>query len=248
MSYDHAFKGFTKSRSLPRTIRELRHDLFYYTLHKSVGGLEDIGSCDLGCNWTIKSDVLDSRSHICYAGVGRDISFEHELADRLGAKIILLDPSPTALETMSMRSNQRHEFEFLPIALAGHSGILHLSPPPCAEEGSWVSEIGAEKNTEENRNLIQVQCMSLPDLMKEREIRNIDLLKIDIEGAEYPVLDSILKARVPIRQIAVEFDNGILPSISVMNTFSMLIRLYIAGYRLIHKGGSNHTLMHRSYL
>ena len=68
-------------------------------------------------------------------------------------------------------------------------------------------------------------------------------MKIDIEGAEYSVLESIMKSPVKIKQIAVEFHNGVLPGIPRSRTIRSLIRMFMKGYRIVHKGGSNHTLM-----
>lgn len=244
MSIDQASRGFSKSGSLKNYIAGLRHDLFYAFLHRKISHLEDLGSRNLGCNWTVCTRDLGSGARIYSAGVGRDISFEHALADRFGAKIVLLDPSPTALETMKDASNQRAEFDFEPVALAGHTGLLDLAPPPDPEEGSWVSPASPQAlGAAVPEGGIRVACSTLDDLMKKRGHSEIDLLKIDIEGAEYGVLDAVLQASTPIRQIAVEFHNGVLPGIKRSSTISSLLRLYRAGYRLIHKGGSNHTLM-----
>ena len=39
----------------------------------------------------------------------------------------------------------------------------------------------------------------------------IDLLKIDIEGAEYEVLSDLVASRIPVRAICVEFDETNFP-------------------------------------
>lgn len=78
--------------------------------------------------------------------------------------------------------------------------------------------------------------------MKKYGHTHVDLLKIDIEGAEYGVLEAIMESGVQIRQIAVEFHNGVLPGIPRKLTIRTLIKLYRYGYRIVHKGGSNHTL------
>ena len=46
---------------------------------------------------------------------------------------------------------------------------------------------------------------SLSDIISELGHNRIDVLKMDIEGAEYRVLDSILASGIPIDQIVVEF-------------------------------------------
>lgn len=242
MSFDRAINSITQITSLNSLLAGLRHDLFYMLLHRSTKDLADLGDSRESCNWTIRTANLDSASVVYSAGVGRDISFEHALADQFGMKIILLDPSPTGLETMQNTKNQREEFEFLPVALAGHDGDLFLSPPGNPEEGSWVSENNQPTSDITESEMIKVKCESVSSLMSKYKHSHIDLLKIDIEGAEYAVLDSILNSGVRIIQIAVEFHNGVLPGISRIQTIKKLIKLYRHGYRIVHKGGSNHTL------
>lgn len=41
--------------------------------------------------------------------------------------------------------------------------------------------------------------------MSDLHHQQIDLLKLDIEGSEYRVLDEILESQIPIHQIVVEF-------------------------------------------
>lgn len=242
MAFDHALNSTKTLLSLNGLMAGLRHDLFYTFLHRSASDLADLGDSSESCNWTIRTSLLSSESVVYSAGVGRDISFEHALADRFGMKILLLDPSPTGLETMKKPEHQRKEFEFLPVALAGHEGELFLSPPGNPEEGSWVSEISHFGSGIANEEMVNVKCETVSSLMRKFGHTHVDLLKIDIEGAEYGVLEAIMESGVRIRQIAVEFHNGVLPGIPRSLTIRTLIKLYRHGYRIVHKGGSNHTL------
>lgn len=242
MAFDHALNSTKTLLSLHSLMAGLRHDLFYTFLHRSASGLADLGDSSESCNWTIRTSLLSSESVVYSAGVGRDISFEHALADRFGMKILLLDPSPTGLETMKKLEHQRKEFEFLPVALAGHEGELFLSPPGNPEEGSWVSEISQSGSRIANAEMVNVKCETVSSLMRKFGHTHVDLLKIDIEGAEYGVLEAIMESGAHIRQIAVEFHNGVLPGIPRSLTIRTLIKLYRHGYRIVHKGGSNHTL------
>jgi FkbM family methyltransferase len=242
MAFDHALNSWKSLMSFHGLVAGLRHDLFYTLLHRRTSDLADLGDSRESCNWTIRTSALDSNSVVYSAGVGRDISFEHALADRFGMKILLLDPSPTGLETMKKPEHQRQEFEFLPVALAGHEGELNLSQPGNPEEGSWVSETSHSGTMIPDAEMVTVKCETVSSLMKKFGHTHVDLLKIDIEGAEYGVLEAIMESGVHIRQIAVEFHNGVLPGIPRSLTIKTLLKLYRHGYRIVHKGGSNHTL------
>ena len=81
--------------------------------------------------------------------------------------------------------------------------------------------------------------------MKKNGHRQIDLLKIDIEGAEYEVLDSLLEKRLPVKQVLVEFHHDILPGIARRKTVRMILKMVACGYKLLNQDGSNHTFLRR---
>jgi hypothetical protein len=110
-----------------------------------------------------------------------------------------------------------------------------------AVEGSWFAQNGTSGG-------IRVEARDLESLMKQNEHTHIDLLKIDIEGAEYGVLRDILQRKLPVRQIAVEFHHGILPGIRRAETAHAVISLTAGGYRLIDINGSNQTFLQRKFL
>lgn len=242
MAFDHAFKGIHCLFPPRRFLECIRHDAFYALLHKSTDGLEDLGDPALGCNWITLTKGFGPETIVYSAGVGKDISFEHALVDRYGVTIQLLDPSPTALKTMAKPANQRPQLQFHKYALAGYSGELILNPPGNPEEGSWATCLENIQSTPSTSGHVVVPCVTVADLMKRLGHTYIDLLKIDIEGAEYGVIESILESGVVIRQIAVEYHNGILPGISRGKTIKSLLALRRAGYRIVYKGGGNHTL------
>lgn len=241
MAFDHAFNSY-RPRTIKAYLAALRHDLFYQALHRKTNDLSNLGDPAFGCNWFVRTSRLNKDSIIYSAGVGRDITFEHALADRFAATVILMDPSPTGAETMKIAENLRSEFVFLDVALAGHDGELLLSSPPDPEEGSWILDEKKPPNEGAPSETIRVKCATVGSLMKQFNHDHIDLLKIDIEGAEYGVLNSLIESKVKIHQIAVEFHNGVLPGIPKSLTIKTLLRMYLRGFRLVHKGGSNHTL------
>jgi hypothetical protein len=67
----------------------------------------------------------------------------------------------------------------------------------------------------------------------------IDLLKMDIEGFEYEIIDQFLDQRIPVRQLCVEFHPWLMPG----RTLKTIARLYRAGYRIIYKHRGDHTFL-----
>jgi hypothetical protein len=80
--------------------------------------------------------------------------------------------------------------------------------------------------------------------MQRNHHHSIDLLKIDIEGFEYEVLESCLADRIPIQQICVEF-HDFFPEISKAKTRGMIRALNAHGFDLIHRHRHDHTFLRR---
>jgi len=71
------------------------------------------------------------------------------------------------------------------------------------------------------REEISIHCMSIPELLKRHDLPTVDLLKLDIEGAEIEVLESCpdeLLLRIP--QLTVEFHdfNGLIPRAAALRS------------------------------
>jgi FkbM family methyltransferase len=209
--------------------------LFYRLFTTARKGLERLGG---ECAWTLATEGLNRESRVLSAGAGHDISFELELIRRFGCRICLLDPSPTGEETLNLLGNARpQELEFVRAGLAGKEGELAFDNPLDATEGSF--RFGEEKG----EGGLSFPCLTVAGAMKERGWSRLDLLKIDIEGFEYGVLDSVLGRRLEIRQICVEFHHGRGFPFTRWDTIRAIARLRMAGYRLIHKIHSDHTFI-----
>lgn len=194
-----------------------------------------LGKEQIGCSWTFSPTGLGPQSIIYSGGVGNDISFEHALSERFGCTVHLFDPSPTGIATMSRPENRNPRFQFSPIGLAGSSCTLRLSPPLCPEEGSWFSNTGGGS--------FEARCLDLATLLKQNQHAQIDILKMDIEGAEYGVLDNILDAQIPVRQILVEFHDGLLPGFRRSQSLRAGFRLITNGFSLISVVGTTYTFI-----
>jgi hypothetical protein len=79
-------------------------------------------------------------------------------------------------------------------------------------------------------------------------VARLSLLKIDIEGAEYEVLRSMLRAGIFPEQLLVEFDqvNQPLTPLFWVELVRVLRALRDAGYRLVHRERANYLFVHLS--
>ncbi|MFC1960141.1 FkbM family methyltransferase [Chloroflexota bacterium] len=157
----------------------------------------------LGTNyggWVIPSSILNENS-ICYcAGVGEDISFDLALIKNYGCPVYAFDPTPRSKTYVDQNAAGIAEFHFHPSGIWDENTTLKFFSPQNSEHVSH--SIGNLQNTSD---YFEAPCKTIPTLMQELGHTHIELLKMDIEGAEYQVIDSIIKDDLCIKCLCVEF-------------------------------------------
>jgi FkbM family methyltransferase len=185
---------------------------------------------DANTGWVINTNPLPQVSYC--AGVGNGMSFEIELAKISNGCVLVFDPSPTGITTV--KHSDTSKLTFYPVGMAAETAVYEFSLPENHEEGSYsVAREGLQKTT--------FQCWNLEVIMKKHGHTSIDLLKMDVEGFEYDIIDHLLEKGLPVRQICVEFHPWLKPK----RTFRAIWKLHNAGYRIIHKRRGDHTFIRR---
>ncbi len=181
-------------------------------------------------SWMVYPDVLDERSVIYSFGVGSNIAWDLAMIERFGCTIHAFDPTPHSIEWI--RSQQLPaRFVFHEYGVARFDGRMTFFPP--RRRGSFnYSSIERGRNFDE-RDLIRMPVKRVSTIMRGLGHDRIDVLKMDIEGGEYEVIEDILETNVPVGQILVEFHHNF-RSVSMTRTTSAVHRLNERGYRIFH--------------
>ncbi|WP_183509412.1 FkbM family methyltransferase [Methylobacterium brachythecii] len=177
--------------------------------------------------------------------MGDDISFDLALIDTIGCRVYAPDPTPNAIEWIK-RQNVPSEFQFIPIGLSGSEGILDFHVPARKDLDCFSrTPVAGAKLT----GVVQCPVTTIPQLMRQLNHDHIDLLKMDIEGFEYEVLDQMLCAGVRPMQIAVEFHH-LQYGHSAQQTIGAVEGLKRAGYGLhwVSDRGNEYGFVLRSQL
>ena len=192
--------------------------------------------------WLIPTSAL-SRASICYCvGVGEDITFDLALIDRFGCDVWAADPTPRAVahvaKTAAADLRYRDKYHFRPVGLWSSDTTLRFFAPA---NPSHVSH--SLTNLHGGSAFIEVPVRALTTLMRDSGHDRIDLLKIDVEGAEYEVLGQLIASGVRPTVLCVEFDQ---PA-PVRQTLAMARRLRDeAAYDVVAQDGWNVTFLQRT--
>ncbi|PWU04530.1 MAG: hypothetical protein C5B51_16625 [Terriglobia bacterium] len=231
--------GATYKAIVPSGLRQILRRRFDAAFCKDYRDKETLGS---RCPWTILTGHLGPSSVVYSGGVGEDISFEMELIERFGVTVHLFDPSPMALDTIAGASRYRDKLHFKALGLAGASSAMAFAPVDDGRHG-----LSHWRKAPDSSEVETVPCTTLLEEMKLNNHTRIDLLKIDIEGFEYEVLESCLANDIFPTQICVEFHHFLGGGASRATTASLLLRLGRSGYHLIHKSQYDYTLYRREH-
>lgn len=160
---------------------------------------EHLGS-DYG-GWNICPTRLRSTSIVYSIGVGEDISFDLELIAKYGVEVFAFDPTPRSIEFIQ-RQSPPCQIRFYPFGLAHFNGFAQFYAP---KNPAHVSHTLLKRPTDRT---IEVPVFRLRTIMDKLGHDHIDLLKMDIEGAEYLVIEDIIESNILIQQLVLEFHHA----------------------------------------
>ncbi|MBU3898723.1 MAG: FkbM family methyltransferase [Gammaproteobacteria bacterium] len=135
------------------------------------------------CGWSIPVGHLGSNSVVVDVGLGEDISFSRSLIQKYGCTVHGFDPTPRAIHYVKQLADPKvvlHEFG---VAAQRGQATFYLPNNDAHVSGSLAlaSHVG--------QRAIEVSLITLEDIFKLLGAERINLLKLDIEGAEFDLID-----------------------------------------------------------
>jgi FkbM family methyltransferase len=180
-----------------------------------------------GAQWCIRPEGLHASSIVYSCGVGEDVSFDLELIREYGASVHAFDPTPRSIQWVEARELPA-EFVLHKFGIADRNGTIKFLPPL---NPNHVSYSIVERETQ--GAAIEVPVHRLRTIMDMLKHTKIDLLKMDIEGAEYGVIQDLLQCGIAIDQLLVEFHHR-WPNVGIAKTERAIRMLNDAGYRIFY--------------
>lgn len=122
-------------------------------------------------------------------GIGEDLSFSQAVVEN-GGIVYAFDPTPKSVEYVE-HSNlfNNPNFHFFSYGLSDKDGKEVFYMPIKAD---WVSASVILHECVNTANIAEVEMKTLRTIMSELGHTHIDVLKMDIEGSEFKVIDSLM--------------------------------------------------------
>jgi len=174
--------------------------------------------------YAVLPNLLAPGALVYSAGIGEDISFDLAVIERFGCIVHGFDPTPRSLAWLQTQ-NLPEAYLVHPFGLASFDGKASFAPPknPAHVSHSIAAEGSGER--------VEFPVRRLATVLRELGHERLDILKLDIEGSEYDVLDDLLSGGQLPTQLLVEFHHGT-GDLTVDHTEQSLRKLGTAGYRV----------------
>jgi len=189
--------------------------------------------------WTICPTSIDKNSIIYSFGVGEDISFDLGLIEKYGVQVFAFDPTPKSINWVKTQNTPK-EFQLYQYGIADYDGETKFFPP---DNPNHVSYTMLQKDNK-TMEAIEVKVLKLKTIMQQLQHTTIDILKMDIEGAEYAVIEDVLNSNIQISQILIEFHHRF-KNIGISKTKTAMEILNKHGYKIfsISSSGEEYSLI-----
>ncbi len=212
-------------------------DFFYKTTVKVES--EKLGNKTEGW-WIYPKLITNKQATVLSFGLGEDISFDMTVMQKYDAKVYGFDPTPKSLKYVKS-IDTGDNFTLLEYAIANQDGQLTFNLPRNEDHvsGSFVDI--------DSTNTITVQAKKLQTILDELKIVDIDILKMDIEGAEYDVIEDMIDSKIFPNQVLIEYHH-FFDSISNKKTKDNIRLLIDNGYELFCIEAYNYSFVKKELI
>ena len=213
--------------------------------------------------WKIPPNtLLDENSIVISAGVGEDMSFDLAIQSKFGCSVYLIDPTERALRHVEEVK------EYYSSGVPKFTGDIQKDYLQCIKDlkpdfskihidavGLWNKTDTLKFYKQTNPNYVSqsllpemfgqeytsVPVVRLSSLLEQHGLkgRPIAVLKIDIEGAEIQVLESIIEDKIYPKILCVEFDYYLKGKDKTNKTEALIYQLNAVVYEMMYNDNLN---------
>jgi len=196
--------------------------------------------------WVVPTDMIQSDWVIYSFGIGEDITFDADLMKRFDCTVHGFDPTPRAIAYIEANQDKYPNFKFYPYGVWSEDTQVKFFNPRKEHFASY-----SILNLRHQDDYIMAEVKTIKTLMQEMAHDHVDLIKMDVEGAEQMVIPNLIADKIRTKVLCIEYDQPV-------ETFSKLAwqcftqsliltsQLKQAGYCLVCVEGLTATYLHES--
>lgn len=153
--------------------------------------------------WPLLSDTADG-ALIYSFGVGEDISFDLEAITRFHCNVHAFDPTPKSKSWVAAQVLPEN-FHFHPEGVASKDGEATFAPPKSEQHVSFSCTDATGSSSPHSITAPVKRIRTFIDELGACPA----IIKMDVEGFEYDVIDDMLESAILPQQLLIEFHHGL---------------------------------------
>lgn len=197
--------------------------------------VERLGS-DYG-GWDVPVDVIADDWTVYSIGAGHDVSFDAAVLSRTGAQVRSFDIMHRHLSDALDQTERSPRFSVHLVAIGPQDAPVRLFGSPDQATGGATSA-----HHDPEGDWFELPGRSIPSLAAELGDSRIDLLKIDVEGGEYELLDALDLHALGVQMLGVDFH----PTVSPRAARRRIEHVRRQGFDLISRRGGDLVFLRRA--
>lgn len=185
----------------------------------------------------VDPDRITSGGLALCAGVGEDVSFDYMLLKEHGMRVIAVDPTEKAERYVKRLSLPN--FTFVKSALVSSKNTTEYIDIFENKRDDHVSEsvLATHTSIVDSRSR-KVKCESIDSLVS--QFGKFDLIKIDVEGAEYEIIDAL--DQLDVEQLCLEFHDHC-THYTKQDTQDRIRKIVSLGYEVAYESDREYTFL-----
>jgi len=196
--------------------------------------------------WHVPTDMIQADWVVYSFGIGEDITFDVDMMERFGCIVHGFDPTPRAVAYIDREGETYPNFVFHSLGVWSEDTTIRFYNPRKEHFASY-----SILNLRHQDDYIEAEVKTIRSLMTQLGHDKVDLIKMDIEGAEQAVLPNLIADGVRPTVLCVEYDQPVetfsrLAWQCFTRALSLTRALKVVGYQLVVVDGWTTTYIHQS--